>query len=228
MTESTLPPVSVTRNVGKRSRTLTTTRVKSISDGGKSVTYEDGWSYLIPEGYADKVEVGTVIAYETVQLSRVTAWGIVDLENETVDWAFQKSDEDLDAEDAAFHKKYEDDNEKQWEKFKLGWQERMSKLPIPLRARMELFHTNGGHAFELKGYGYELAVCELAALYYDTEGEETDEIKTYDQEHGCSGNQHDCAKALAKFMKEPDSILEFPAAFTPITGDPYYIKAGQE
>lgn len=100
--------------------------------------------------------------------------------------------------------------------------ERENALPYWIRRRLDKFHESGGEDFITDGWDYELVIAELAVLYAESNGEDTDKIWEYAKEQGTSGNQHDMAKALAK-IKGKD-LYGSVSGLSPITGDAYYEK----
>lgn len=99
------------------------------------------------------------------------------------------------------------------------WQAREDALPSWIRARLERFHNAGGEYFALEGWGYELTICELAVIYERNGLVDDDEVSRFAALHATSGNQHDCALALAR---NKERAASFPAGMSPLSGDPDY------
>ena len=181
-----------------------------------SIGATSGWHVGLPEPVAARVEVGQTY---TVEFIGTQITGIV-IDGE---WAFRKSDQDLERERQEFRERMNREHEELLLQHRDEWRRREKALPVPLRQRLIHFREKGGRTFDRDGWGYELVVCELAALYQASSGEDTEEIDAYGCENGTSGNQHDYAKALAKMLdSEPEKVGQTVSALTPITGDPYY------
>lgn len=183
---------------------------------------DDGWSRIAPPEVASHLEDGKMFYQETSRANEITGW-FVDGQ-----WLAHKSDEDLAEERRALLESFDRRNAEQLEKNRSDWQAREDQLPEWIKSRLTTFHETGGEYFELNGWGYELIVCELAALYRISNGEDTETIESYARLHGTTGNQHDCAKLLAR-IKNGDAGFDAAhtvSALTPITGEPFYeVKA---
>jgi hypothetical protein len=188
-----------------------------------TLTWSNGWSFGgCPVEHASALTVGTEAEVETVRFSTVTGIRVAGR------WLYRKSDQDLMAEHEAMVDRNNRDRQAQLDRNREVWQARQDALPSWLRTRLEYFHERGGEHFRRDGWGYELVVCELAALYAASpDATETREIDEYALLNGTSGNQHDCAQALAQRFYRTGVAVEFPAALTPITGDPDYSKGKQ-
>ena len=99
------------------------------------------------------------------------------------------------------------------------WQARETSLPAWIRGRLERFHNAGGDYFAEEGWGYELTICELAVIYERNGLVDDDEVARFASLHGTSGNQHQCALALAR---NKDQAASLPAGLSPLSGDPDY------
>lgn len=152
-------------------------------------------------------EVGKDYEVETVNFSHVT--GLRD----TYGWLFRKSDQDLEEDHRKMIEEFDRQDRERLAAQRADWTAREAALPEWARARLARFREAGGENFELKGWGYELVVCELAVLYAagDTAG-----VDALEEREGTSGNQHDCAEALAKHGDR------LPAALSPLTGSADY------
>jgi len=208
-----------------RTRCLETHEVKTLtySTDGKwgTILTTDGTGFMQPLAVAARLSPGTAFSLETVNYSTIT--GIL----LGTEWLLHKTDDDLAAEHAAFVADLHQKDEERLERSRTNWAAREAALPEWGRKRLERFHQTGGAAFDLQGWGYELTVAELAALYLTTNNEDTDEINAYAADHGTSGNQHACAKTLATLIAggATGRAQNLPAALTPLTGDHDYSDA---
>lgn len=99
---------------------------------------------------------------------------------------------------------------------------RVSALPDWIRVRIDKFREEGGTGFILDGLPYELCIAELAVIYVRNGGEFDEEVRGYDNLHGCSGNQHDLALALARAHLQGQDLYGTVGGLSPITAKPYY------
>lgn len=158
--------------------------------------------------------VGGAYELETVNYSQVT--GLRD----SAGWLYRLSDQDLDEQHRQLLADIEARDRAELDKYRDDWTRREAALPAWARDRIAVFRAAGGEKFELKGWGYELAVCELAVLYVTGDRAGVDE---YAREHGTSGNQHDCAEYIARLAREDESRVGLvPAALAPLTGSADY------
>lgn len=202
-------------------RTLKLLTVKSIHryEGGRaSIQGSDGWSALAPAEVAALLDVGDEYELEVQGFNAISGWKVGGK------WIARKSDETFEAERTEWLAKYERDKRDRLDSNRADWTARESYLPDWLRDRITTFHEKGGEQFELEGWGYELIVCELAALYVASNLTDDDTINEFANVHGTSGNQHDVAKALARHhIANPDtSIAGTVSALSPLTGDAFY------
>ena len=209
-------------------RTTTFTSVKKLRDG--ELVREDGWCYWPPKDVYEKLSVGDSIAVETRGFSRVTG-----IQNEAGEWLFRKSDEDLDEEDRKFLEDMATKHRRNLEKNRSDWSKRTYVLPPNIRARIDTFRERAGERFDLDGWGYELVIAELIVLFVEAgkvdeteergvKFEDSEKIETYIRENGCSGNQVEMAKVLAReLVCNPAMTLGGTiSAMFPITGSLYY------
>lgn len=187
----------------------------SSSDTLEWITFQAGG-----EGFSRRAadlsrtpHVGDELFLETINYSLVV--GLRDKDG----WLFRQSDQQLGDERAEQNRKWDQERRDTLEKCRGRWQEIEDGLPDWLQARLARFRTAGGEAFELDGWGYELTICQLAAMYL---ADDTDAIRELDGAAGCSGNQHSCAKALAELHRRGDSIDRVPAGLSPLTGSADY------
>lgn len=166
---------------------------------------------------------GDWVEVDTIQYSRIV--GVRKLPDG--DWLFRHTDEEIETQRQEFREKMDADHEALLEANRADWQRREDALPEWLKSRLKRFHDAAGHKFERDGWGYELIICELAVLFekYGLEAvsgpydEMPAEVIAYDKNEGCSGNQHDCARALVKHKEESERI---PAGLSPLTGSADY------
>lgn len=188
--------------------------VKQI-DGG-SILFEEGMG----TGYRKNpytVRPGDVIMVETSPSWRVT--GMFAVEQQV--WLWRLTDEDIEREHQEMVERLDREREAALRKNRADWERRTTALPHWLQCRIRSFQESGGHAFERDGWGYELTIAELALLYAQSDGQDSDEVMDYAREHGTSGNQHGFAKALAAAHAEDPAMLmdRTVSALSPITGD---------
>lgn len=188
--------------------------VKEVEDG--AIHYSDGWVHSEFDTLKGKVKPGDNVVLETKGFSTIT--GILDIE--TGQWYFRKSDEDLEREYKEFKQSLEAKRQIALEKHREEWQARTDALPDWVKTRIDKFLESP--KFAAGGWEYELVVAELAVMYAESDGEDTDAIMEYSNEQGASGNQHECAKSLARYHAEGESLYGTVSALSPITGDPYY------
>lgn len=184
------------------------------------VTDTDGWSAQAPDELVAILKPGD--RYEMEQIGgpfgTIAGWRL------NGRWYRRDSDEEIEAQRRKFIADTERRHREALEKNRAAWIGRTENLPGWLQDRIQTFRERGGERFELEGWGYELAVCELAALYDATDDGRTDspEVNAYAHEHGTSGNQHDCARALVRHHREGNSLAGTVSALSPITGDAFY------
>lgn len=188
-------------------------------DGG--VLYEEGIGHGMFKELKGKVKVGDTLVMETRGFSQITGFKFPDSD----EWLMYKTDEDL----AEEHRKFLEDlakrRRKELKKNRASYEKRTAALPQWIRERVEHFHAKGGETFELEGWGYELAIAELAVLYaeHGFDEDKDSEVMKYAREHGTSGNQHDFARGLARaHAQSEESLAGTIGGLSPISGDPYY------
>lgn len=198
-------------------RHIEITPVEDITDG--VIRWGNGFSFGgVPADVLPRLVVGREYMVETRNFSMVTG-----MAEDNGSWLWRKSDEDLDREHREWQAKVDAEREEQWSKNRERWAAREMALPLSLRRRLARFRDNGGHDFEVSGWGYELVICELAVLY-EASGQHDDEtVMEYAREHGTSGNQHDYAKALSRRLTDDpadeDTVANSVSALSPLTGD---------
>ena len=203
--------------------------VTSLDGGG--ITF-GGWGFGATDEQAAMVSLNETYFVETDRTNAITGMASARPLSgggfELGRWLWHKSDQDLEGERSAFLERLNQEREQQWAENQEDWHRREALLPGPLKRRLERFRANGGHQFEIEGWGYELTVCELAVLYAASGGNDDAKVTEYGRLHGTSGNQHGFACALAGLLLEvpndhtADVIANAPSALTPLTGDPDY------
>lgn len=208
-------------------RTLTPHEVKesTLSEDGtyhSILTDDDGGFGTTPEIGA-LLPVGKSFSLETQGFTQITGF-VIDGE-----FVGRKSDQDLADEHAKFVADLDAKRAADLEANREAWQAREDALPEWLRIRLATFHERGGENFRRDGWGYELAIAELAALMdghtlEEINDEAMEDVNTYAHEQGVSGNQWGFAISLTRQHKsEPErSFASTPGGLTPLTGDPFY------
>lgn len=141
------------------------------------------------------------------------------------EWVYRQSDEDLAQEHIDMVARHDREREELLEKNRENWTEREAALPEYIRLRLDYFREKAGkNHFEINGWGYELVICELVVLYLESNFTDTDVLMEFSRSHGSSGNQHDIAKALAKYLYEDRSrtLYGTVAGLAPLTGSADY------
>jgi hypothetical protein len=192
---------------------------------GDFVTYDGGWTFGWPEDAGPVPQIGQTIEVETVNFSTITG-AKVDGE-----WRFNRTDEYLDEQHRKMIEGFERDKRERLAACRSEWIGQEEHLPNWGQRRLARFREAAGETFELDGWGYELAICRLAAAYVEEgvppKGDYTlpPKVKQLDEEMGCSGNQHDCARALARLVLagcEDAAVGGVPAGMSPLTGSVDY------
>jgi hypothetical protein len=192
--------------------------VTRVEDSGEhlTITGDHGWTFGRSKADLGRdIKVGDDLWIETVKLTQIT--GLQDAGG----WLFHLSDQDLADEAREFS---EDMHRKdvvrleQNRKLYAAWED---ALPDWLQARIRRFREAGGEHFLLAGWGYELIICQLADLFDRGLDEEADQLA---KDQGASGNQWECAQALATGRaKYGDEYgIRLPAGLSPITGSADY------
>lgn len=190
--------------------------VKSVKDHGDGleINQSNGWTFFRSKADLGRdIAVGESLALETVKLTQIT--GLRD----EAGWLFHRSDQDLADEAREFSENLHRENVVRLEKNRKIYAEHEANLPDWLQSRIQRFRDAGGEKFLLDGWGYELMICRLAALL--DAGDEPGAEKLASDE-GASGNQWNCAKALAAYHLRGDDIAVIPAGIAPITGSADY------
>lgn len=212
--------------------------VKRIGERG-SLEAEGGW------GYGGHPSLTVLAPGDLVEVEYLgsTGWGgqIVGARRPGGAWLYRKSDQQLEDERAEMLAGFDRQRRESLAANRDAWTAREAALPEWLRDRLATFHERGGEKFELDGWGYELIVCELAALYAADETwvaaalpiedgwermrlDDPEPVSVLSKQEGTSGNQHQVAQALAlAHVREPDrSMGGTVSALSPLTGDPDY------
>jgi len=202
----------------KRPRKLEEFTVEKLVDHGDSVEIKMSteWTFIrSKEDLGRDLVVGETLWQETVQLTRIT--GLRDRNG----WLFHLTDQDLADEAREFSEELHRKDVIRLEQNRKKYAQWEQELPDWLQARIQRFRDAGGEHFLLTGWGYELIICQLAALF--DAGDEAG-AERLSEEQGVSGNQWDCAKALAAGRKAhgDEYAVLAPAGISPITGSADY------
>jgi hypothetical protein len=198
---------------------------------GSALHFDNGWSFGgVPPEVLPLLTVGGEYLQETHRLSLVTGMATC-YRTRSGDpvvgqWLWHKTDADLDRELAEMLAESQARYEAVLAENRSDWSRREAALPLSLRRRLERFRANGGHGFDVNGWGYELVICELAVLYAESHQADTEAIEKYASLNGTSGNQHDYAKALSRHLNDDptdqDIVANSVSALAPLTGDADY------
>lgn len=173
-----------------------------------TVQWTNSWGCGIPLN-ASALRVGNTYTLETKGMNHVA--GLID---ETGEYLFRRSDQYFDEQ----HRKFVEDlnikRQKELDENREKYQAREDALPEPFRSRMKKFHFKP--AFELEGWGYELIICELAVVMLNNPGEDEKAAHDFASEHGMSGNQYGCARALATNAKMMGNVNNVPSGLAPL------------
>lgn len=207
-----------TEYTNRRLEHLTVKSIERHKDGGATVTSSAGWTCGASPEVAKHLHVGKPYGLETRNFSHIVGWHI------DGEWIERKSDADLDREHAEMVARFDRERRERLAANREDWQRRQDALPEWVRSRIEHFHATGGENFAVDGWGYELVVAEIAALYDASGGEDDEAVNDYAERAGTSGNQHDMAKALARAHREEPAraMAGTVSALSPITGDAFY------
>ncbi|WP_373234000.1 hypothetical protein [Mycobacterium marinum] len=203
MSEQT-PAHHTAEHWAQMSRHLEWFTVKSIQDQGDSVqiNQSNGWSFSRSKASLGReIRVGERLALETVKLTQIT--GLRDASG----WLFRLTDQDLADEARKFSEDLHRKDVERLERNRKLYAEHETNLPDWLKV--------------LEGWGYELMICRLADLLDRGLEDEADKLA---RDEGASGNQWDCAKALAAGRKRHGDEFgsALPAGLAPITGSADY------
>jgi hypothetical protein len=179
-------------NFTKRRTELFTVKEK----GTGSITTTEHSGFGVPKYILPEIEVGQCYTVEFYKFNQVA--GVI----KDGEYLFHRSDEYFADQLDRF---IEDNRRKElehWEKNKDDWEHRTNLLPERYKNRLNRFrNAEDGLKFEQQGlgWGYELICCELAVQYEASGGEDNEDVMTIARHYGTSGNQHDVAKAWAKY-----------------------------
>ncbi|NUO57262.1 MAG: hypothetical protein HOV78_11390 [Hamadaea sp.] len=211
-------------------RWLEASTVQSLDNG---VLFIGGWGFGASDEQKEMLAVHDTYLVEHDRTMRITGMATIKQAPNGLlvdEWLWHMSDQDLEREHEEFVARMRRRSEETLAANRENWTRREAALPDALRRRLERFRANGGDDFDREGWGYELVVCELAAMYAASGQTDSDEINDYARREGTSGNQHDYAKALSRHLTddpaEQDLIANSVSALSPITGDADYSKAG--
>lgn len=214
----TTPAHHTAEGWAQRPRRLEPFIVESVKDHGDGLEIHksDGWTfYRSKTDLGREIHVGEELEMETIQLTRIT--GLRDKNG----WLFRVTNQDLADEAREFTEKMHRDQVEDLERNRKLYAAHEEALPEWLKSRIRRFREAAGEKFLLEGWGYELMICRLADLM--DRGLRVEADKLADDE-GASGNQWDCAKALAAGRIEhgDEYATLVPAGLSPITGSADY------
>ncbi|MGW5147589.1 hypothetical protein [Rhodococcus koreensis] len=202
-----------------KTRDLQRIIIKSADDA------RDGeWVFLVTtEGLhfgRPKQQLGRVIRPGDVfDLETVNGWEVTGMRDECGMWLFRTTNADLAEQHRKQSEEFEERKRVEYLRNCDKWAALEAALPQWIRARIERFRTAAGDKFDRDGWGYELVIARLAVAYAD--GDE-DTVERIAAEEGSTGNQHDCARALAEIHNRGDDIGYLPSGLAPITGSVDY------
>jgi hypothetical protein len=199
----------------RRLEAFTVDKVKDDGDGVE-IRQSNGWTfYRSKADLGREIHVGEHLEIETVKLTQIT--GLRDANG----WLFRITNQDLADKARQFTEDMQrkdvvrlEQNRKQY----AAWE---ADLPDWLKTRIQRFRDAAGEKFLLEGWGYELIISRLADLMDRGLDTEADKLAS---DEGVSGNQWDCAKALAAVRKQhgDEHAALVPAGLSPITGSVDY------
>jgi|SRR5580765_341736 len=199
---------------------------------GNAISDTDGWTANAPEELARIIKVGDPYEIEMVggPFRPISGWRFRGT------WYRHDSDQEIQAERTRWEEERDREHREMLDEHRSEWIGRTEMLPGWLQERIQFFRERGGEYFELNGWGYELCIAELAVLYDKdpnfgpretyTYSDEYEPITEYAKEHGTSGNQHDCARALVLHHRAGNSLAGTVGGLSPITGDAFYEGTG--
>lgn len=193
-------------------------KVTRIKDSGQSLTItgDHGWTFnRLKIDLSRDIKVGDDLWIETVKLTQIT--GLQDADG----WLFHLTNQDLADQAREFSERMQREDVIRLEKNRKVYAAHEDALPAWLKARIQRFRDAAGEKFLLEGWGYELMICRLADLMDRGLEDGADRLAS---DEGASGNQWDCAKALAAGRaKHGDEFgAALPAGISPITGSADY------
>lgn len=189
-------------------------RVTAVVESIDPVRHSAWFGNPPPDSLVPLLAVGDHIVIESYG-SMITGWW------HNGRWHSRRSDQDIERDRATRRERVERERENELNRHREEWERRTADLPPWLHGRIKVFIDRGGRNFALNGWGYELEICELAALIARV-GPDADEVAAYASEQGVSGNQFGVASALAAVHGEGRSLAGTVSGLTPITGDPFY------
>jgi hypothetical protein len=202
-------------------RTIEEVTIKRLDK--REVIMDTGWSAWVEESvqrWLAAKGVGARVGLETRKFSQIVGW----LDLDTGTWIERKSDQDLEAEHQAWLVKWEQEKWDRLEASREDWTKREAALPDWIRARLTSFRETEEvpGSFDKEGWGYELVIAELAAMYDSNGMFDDDDIRDYARREGTSGNQHSMAKALVGAHRDGVNVAGTVSALSPITGKAGY------
>jgi hypothetical protein len=169
---------------------------RTLTDKSLTVTWSNGWSYLIPNRALEKhFPVGAHVTVETIRFTQVTGLKVAG------EWVWRESDQERKAKEQVNAERIAADEAARLEDNRDDWTARTAALPDWLRERLQRLvdHEETGDQFQREWWSYELGSSELAALYAEhPAGDDAPEVKAYAAKHGTTGLQHGWAAAAAR------------------------------
>lgn len=215
---SETPAHHTAENWAARPRSVEEFVVAKVEDYGDNValTSTRSWGFMRPKADLGRtIAVGERLQLETIQASHIT--GLRDDNG----WLFRVTNQQLADQSRRFDEDLRRKQVVRLEQQRKLYAEREAALPEWLQARIRKFREKGGEEFLLTGWGYELVICRLADLFDRGREAEADNLAS---DEGVTGNQWDCAKALASARKQygDGPALSMPAGLAPLTGSADY------
>lgn len=192
--------------------------VENVEDHGDSLSLRStrSWGFnRLKTDLGRDIQPGECLQLETIGISQIT--GLRDQNG----WLFRMTNQELADQARKFSEDLHRKDVVRLEQHRRTYAAWEAALPEWLQARIRRFREAGGEHFLLTGWGYELMICRLADLL--DQGREADADKLACDE-GASGNQWDCAKALAagRARHGDEFGAALPAGLSPITGSADY------
>lgn len=208
--KTTTPAADATYSEPARRLEAVTVESRTLTDKSLTVTWSNGWTYLIPERSLEKhFAVGTHVIVETIRFTQVTGLKVAG------EWVWRESDQEREAKEAANAERIAADEAARLGENRDDWTARTAALPDWLRERLQRLvdDEETGEQFQLEWWSYELGASELAALYAEhPAGDDAPEVIAYAKQHGTTGMQHGWAAAAARRHAQEVAEAEQAAA----------------
>lgn len=202
---------------------------ETLRQDGHYVTISTGGTAWMPSEVSSLLEIGDPYAIELRQGSLVMGWVV------NGQWHKRKTDEELAEENRKYLAAEEQRKKDRHIAERAANAEHEASLPQWIATRLRTFRERAGERFEIEGWGYELAVADLAVLYARMDEEalnppqgervqDSVEVGEYARREGTSGNQHSVAILLARAHQAGHDLAGTVSALSPLTGEPFYEK----